>query len=56
MTIKNETTMCATSAQPATIDAASRLRTFVRDLNPIAPSTDVRAVGDFVGTSWSPPV
>ncbi|MDN5855605.1 MAG: hypothetical protein L0K86_22750 [Actinomycetia bacterium] len=56
MIINTEVTMCAAFAQRGTIDAASGLNAFVRDLDPIAPSTDVRLKGDFVGTSWSPPV
>lgn len=56
MIINTEITMCAASAQPATFNAASGLRPFVRDINPIAPSADARRKGDYVGTSWSPPV
>ena len=57
MIINSEITMCASFAQRGTINAAAGLATFVRDLDPIAPAGAVaRTKGDFVGTSWSPPV
>ena len=54
--IDTDFTMCASSVQRATINAAAALRTLVRDLDPIAPNAVARTKGDFVGTSWSPPV
>ncbi|UPK73988.1 hypothetical protein MU582_16335 [Nocardioidaceae bacterium SCSIO 66511] len=50
-----KTTQCATSAGTAMSSDALGLRALVRDANPIAPAA-VRVDGDFVGTTWSPPV
>ncbi len=49
-------TTCAAFAQRGISNAASGLNAFVRDLDPIAPTAVARLKGDFVGTSWSPPV
>ncbi|HLR83839.1 MAG TPA: hypothetical protein VK059_02760 [Nocardioidaceae bacterium] len=52
-----EITTCVAFAQRGTMSAASGPRMVVRDVDPIAPSTDVRLNGgDFMGVSWSPPV
>lgn len=51
-----KTTQCATSAGTAMSSDALGLRALVRDVNPIAPAAAVRFDGDFVGTTWSPPV